>query len=57
MDKTEIRDCLKRYDIAVLKNSATLVKDNLIKFLNEVFPTIINDFNKYLQECDLSKKK
>ena len=57
MDKNEIRDCLKRYDIAVLKNSATLVKENLIKFLNGVFPTIINDFNNYLSECDLSKKK
>jgi hypothetical protein len=57
MDKNEIRDCLKRYDIAVLKNSATLVKENIIKFLDEVFPTIINDFNNYLNECDLSKKK
>ena len=57
MDKNEIRDCLKRYDIAVLKNSATLVKENIIKFLNEVFPNIINDFKKYLNECDLSKKK
>ena len=57
MDKNEIRDCLKRYDIAVLKNSATLVKENLVKFLNEVFPTIINDFNDYLNECDLSRKK
>jgi HPt (histidine-containing phosphotransfer) domain-containing protein len=57
MDKNEIRDCLKRYDIAVLKNSATLVNDNLNKFLNDVFPTIINDLNKYLIESDLSKKK
>ena len=57
MDKNEIRDCLKRYDIAVLKNSATLVKENLIKFLNDVFPMIINDFNNYLNECDISKKK
>ena len=57
MDKNEIRDCLKRYDIAVLKNSATLVKENLIKFLNDVFPTIIYDFNNFLTECDLSKKK
>ena len=57
MDRNEIRDCLKRYDIAVLKNSATLVNDNLNKFLNDVFPTIINDLNIYLLECDLSKKK
>ena len=57
MDKNEIRDCLKRYDIAVLKNSATLVKENLIKFLNGDFPIILNDFNKYLIECNLSKKK
>ena len=57
MDKNEIRDCLKRYDIAVLKNSATLVKENLIKFLNGDFPLILNDFNNYLMECDLSKKK
>ena len=57
MDKNEIRDCLKRYDIAVLKNSATLVKENLIKFLDGVFPSIINDFNNYLNECDLSQKK
>jgi hypothetical protein len=41
----------------VLKNSATLVKENLIEFLNVVFPTIITDFNNYLTECDLSKKK
>ena len=57
MDKNEIRDCLKRYDIAVLKNSATLVKENLIKLLNGDFPNIINDFNNYLTEIDLSKKK
>ena len=57
MDKNEIRDCLKRYDIAVLKNSATLVKENLIKFLNGDFPLILNDFNNYLLECNLSKKK
>ena len=57
MDKNEIRDCLKRYDIAVLKNSATLVKENLIKFLDGDFQNIINDFNNYLIEYDLSKKK
>ena len=57
MDKNDIRDSLTRYDLAVLKNSATLVKENLIKFLDEELPKIKDDFNKILESHDLSKKK
>ena len=57
LDRTDIRDSLKRYDLSVLKNSATLVKENLIKFLNEEIPKIKVDFNYYLEKHDLSKKK
>ena len=57
LDKTNIRDSLKRYDLSVLKNSATLVKENLIKFLNEEIPKIKVEFNYFLENHDLSKKK
>ena len=57
MDKNDIRDSLTRYDLAVLKNSATLVKENLIKFLDEELPKIKEDFNNILESHDLSKKK
>ena len=57
MDKNDIRDSLTRYDLAVLKNSATLVKENLIKFLDEELPKIKDDLNKILENHDLSKKK
>ena len=57
MDKNDIRDSLTRYDLAVLKNSATLVKENLIKFLDEELPKLKEDFNKILENHDLSKKK
>ena len=57
LDKSDIRDSLKRYDLSVLKNSATLVKENLIKFLNEEIPKLKEDFNYFLKNHDLSKKK
>ena len=57
MDKSDIRDSLKRYDLSVLKNSATLVKENLIKFLNDEIPKIKVDLNYFLENHDLSKKK
>ena len=57
LDKSDIRDSLKRYDLSVLKNSATLVKENLIKFLNEEIPKLKEDLNYFLKNHDLSKKK
>ena len=57
MDKSDIRDSLKRYDLSVLKNSATLVKENLSKFLNDEIPKIKVDLNYFLENHDLSKKK
>jgi hypothetical protein len=57
MDKNDIRDSLKRYDLSVLKNSATLVKENLTKFLNEDIPKIKIDFDFYFKNYDLAKKK
>ena len=57
MDKSDIRDSLKRYDLSVLKNSATLVKENLVKFLNDEIPKIKVDLNYFLENHDLSKKK
>ena len=57
LDKNDIRDSLKRYDLSVLKNSATLVKENLIKFLDEEIPKIKVELNAFLENHDLSKKK
>ena len=57
LDKNDIRDSLKRYDLSVLKNSATLVKENLIKFLDEEIPKIKVELNTFLENHDLSKKK
>ena len=57
LDKSDIRDSLKRYDLSVLKNSATLVKENLIKFLNEEIPKLKEDLDYFFKNHDLSKKK
>jgi len=57
LDKNDIRDSLKRYDLSVLKNSATLVKENLIKFLDEEIPKIKVELNTFYENHDLSKKK
>ena len=57
MDKSDIRDSLKRYNLSVLKNSATLLKENLSKFLNDEISKIKFDLNYFLENYDLSKKK